>query len=252
MGLEKNGTIRVLFASSEAEPFYKVGGLGDYSGSLPNALANRSIQSGGEIDIRVVLPLHDPSTIDAFSLSEEFSISINSKSGEVTGTVYSVLFNDITYYFIRQIKPEILSTDVYDSNQYTNALKFAFFSLACIKMLSHLDWQPDIVHANDWHSALIIHQLDHSQTMNDKGRKIRTALAIHNMPFMGSGSEKILQNFGINPISTNTIPEWAKYLPLPMGIVSANKIVAVSPTYAEELKTNYFIKRIYHTCKIFG
>jgi len=240
MGLEKNGTIRVLFASSEAEPFYKVGGLGDYSGSLPNALANRSIQSGGEIDIRVVLPLHDPSTIDAFSLSEEFSISINSKSGEVTGTVYSVLFNDITYYFIRQIKPEILSTDVYDSNQYTNALKFAFFSLACIKMLSHLDWQPDIVHANDWHSALIIHQLDHSQTMNDKGRKIRTALAIHNMPFMGSGSEKILQNFGINPISTNTIPEWAQHLPLPMGIVSANKIVAVPPTYAEELKTNYF------------
>ena len=72
MGLEKNGTIRVLFASSEAEPFYKVGGLGDYSGSLPNAIANRSIQSGGKIDIRVVLPLHDPSTIDAFPFQKNF------------------------------------------------------------------------------------------------------------------------------------------------------------------------------------
>ena len=240
MGEVKNETIRVLFASSEAEPFYKVGGLGDYSGSLPNALANLSLQSGGKIDIRVVLPLHDPSTIDAFCLSVEFSISFNSRSGKVTGTVYSVLFNGITYYFIRQIKPEILSTDVYDSNQYTSALKFAFFSLACIKMLSHLDWQPDIVHANDWHSALIIHQLDHLKTVNDKGRKIRTALAIHNMPFMGSGSEKILQDFGINPISENTIPEWAQHLPLSMGIVSTDKIIAVSPTYAEELKTNYF------------
>ena len=236
----KNGNIRVLFASSEAEPFYKVGGLGDYSGSLPNALANLSLKSGNKIDIRVVLPLHDLSTINAFSLSEEFSISFDSRSEKVTGAVYSALHNGITYYFIRQIKPKILSTDVYDSNQYTNAFKFAFFSLACIKMLSNLDWQPDILHANDWHSALIINQLDHSQTVNDKGKKIRTALAIHNMPFMGSGSEKMLQNFGINPISINTIPEWAQYLPLPMGIVSADKIVAVSPTYAEELKTNYF------------
>jgi starch synthase len=235
-----NRTIRVLFASSEVEPFYKVGGLGDYSGSLPNALASLSLINDKKIDIRVVVPLHDPSTIDAFSLSEEFSISFDSRSGTVTGIVYSAFFNGITHYFIRQIKPEILSTDVYDSNQHINALKFAFFSIACIKMLSHLDWQPDILHANDWHSALIINQLNHLQIMNDKGETIRTVLAIHNMPFMGHGSEKILQNFMINPISINTIPDWAQYLPLPMGIASADKIVAVSPTYAEELKTNYF------------
>ena len=240
MGKEKNGTLRVLFTSSEAEPFYKVGGLGDYSGSLPKALAGLSTKKGNKIDIRVVLPLHDPSTIDAFSLSEEFSISFDSRSGTVTGSVYSVLFNGITYYFIKQIKPEILSTGVYDSNEYTNAFKFVFFSLACIKILSHLDWQPDVLHANDWHSALIIHQLDHSQIVNDKGKKIRTILAIHNMPFMGFESERILQDFMINPISINTIPKWAQYLPLPMGIASADKIVAVSPTYAEELKTNYF------------
>lgn len=236
----KNGTIRVLFASSEAEPFYKVGGLGDYSGSLPNALASLSIKNGIKIDIRVVLPLHDPSTIDAFSLSEEFSISFNSRLGRAAGVVYSTLFNGITYYFIKQISPEIFSTNVYDSNQNTNALKFAFFSLACIEMLSHLDWKPDILHANDWHSALIIHQLDHSQIVKDKGGKIQTVLAIHNMPFMGYGSEKVLKSFMINPISINTIPEWAQHLPLPMGIASADKIVAVSPTYAEELKTNNF------------
>jgi len=236
----KNKTIRVLFATSEAEPFYKVGGLGDYSGSLPNTLANLSLKDVRKIDIRVVLPLHDPSTIDAFSLSEEFSISFDSRSGKVTGTIYSALFKEITYYFIRQTNPENLSTEVYDSNQYTNAFKFAFFSIACIKMLSYLDWQPDILHANDWHSALIIHQMDYLQIMNDTGNKIRTVLAIHNMPFMGSGSENILQDFMINPVSIDTIPGWARHLPLPMGIASADKIVAVSPTYAEELKTNYF------------
>lgn len=236
----KTKTIRVLFASSEAEPFYKVGGLGDYSGSLPNALAALSLNNGLKIDIRVVLPLHDPSTIDAFSLSEEFSISLDSRSGTVTGTIYSTLFNGITYYFIRQINPKNLSTDVYDSNQNTNAFKFAFFSIACIKMLSHLEWQPDILHANDWHSAIIIHQINHLQIVSDHRKTIRTVLAIHNMPFMGYGSEKILQDFMINPISTDSIPKWAEYLPLPMGIASADKIIAVSPTYAEELKTNYF------------
>lgn len=236
----KAKTIRVLFASSEAEPFYKIGGLGDYSGSLPNALAALSMNNGLKIDIRVVLPLHDPSTIDAFSLSEEFSISFDSRSGTVTGTIYSTLYNGITYYFIRQIKPKSLSTNVYDSSNNTNAFKFAFFSTACIKMLSHLDWQPDILHANDWHSALMIHQINHLQIMGDSGKIIRTVLAIHNMPFMGYGSEKILQDFMINPTSTDSIPEWAQHLPLPMGIASADKIVAVSPTYAEELKTHYF------------
>jgi len=236
----KTKTIRVLFASSEAEPFYKVGGLGDYSGSLPNALASLPPNNGLKIDIRVVLPLHDSSTIDAFSLSEEFSISFDSRSGTVTGTIYSTLYNGITYYFIRQIKPKNLSTNVYDSTKNTNAFKFAFFSTTCIKMLSRLDWQPDILHANDWHSALMIHQINHLQIMGDCGKIIRTVLAIHNMPFMGYGSEKILQDFMINPTSTDSIPEWAQHLPLPMGIASADKIVAVSPTYAEELKTHYF------------
>jgi len=236
----KTKTIRVIFASSEAEPFYKIGGLGDYSGSLPNALAALSLKNGPKIDIRVVLPLHDPSTIDKFSLSEEFSLSFDSGPGTVTGKIYSTHFNDITYYFIRQISPKNLSTDVYDSNQNTNAYKFAFFSIACIKMLSHLDWQPDILHANDWHSALMIHQINHLKITNDSGKTIRTVLAIHNMPFMGYGSEKILQDFMINPISTDSIPEWAQHLPLPMGIASTDKIIAVSPTYAEELKTNYF------------
>lgn len=237
---ERDESIRVLFASAEVDPFYKVGGLGDYSGSLPNALADLIPSNGKKIDIRVILPLHNPSTIKTFSLKEDFSISIDSRTKTTTGSVYSTLLNGITYYFIKQNNPEVISKSVYDSNQYKNGIKFTFFSLACVKALSLLDWQPDILHANDWHTALAIHQLNHSQFVNDKGRKMRTVLAIHNMPFMGYGSEKVLYDFMINPISIKTIPEWAQHLPLPMGIVAADKIVAVSPSYAEELKTNYF------------
>ncbi|MDO9545298.1 MAG: glycogen/starch synthase [Pelolinea sp.] len=237
---EEDGIIRVLFASAEAEPFYKIGGLGDYSGSLPNALEGQTTKNNHKIDIRVVLPLHDPATIKKFSLHEEFAITLNSKSCKATGRVFTSKSNGIVYYFIQQLHPKIDSANVYASNEYVNSLKFAFFSLACIKMLDQIDWHPDILHANDWHSALIIHQLNDLRILNKKRNKFQTLLVIHNMPFMGNGSEKVFQDFMIHPTTDTDIPKWAQHLPLPMGIAAADKIVAVSPTYAEELKTNYF------------
>jgi starch synthase len=236
----EGGFIRVLFASAEAEPFYKIGGLGDYSGSLPNALEGITTKNNNKIDIRVVLPLHDAATIKKFSLHEEFAISLKTKSGKTNGHVFTTNLNGIIYYFIQQVNPKISSANVYASNEYDNSLKYAFFSLACIKMLDQIDWHPDILHANDWHSALIIHQLKDRQILDRNRNKIQTLLVIHNMPFMGNASEKIFQDFMIHPTTDPTIPKWAQNLPLPMGIAAADKIVAVSPTYAEELKTNYF------------
>jgi starch synthase len=241
MSLKEEGeTIRVLFASAEAEPFYKIGGLGDYSGSLPNALEGLITARNKKIEIRVVLPLHDPETIEKFSLHEIFSFFLNSNNGELLGRVFSTNYNEITYYFIQQVSPKIESSKVYVPNEYNNSLKYAFFSLACIKMLDILDWQPDIIHANDWHSALIIHQIKELDIRNSHGKKIQTLLVIHNMPFMGFGSEEIFQDFLIHPTLEKDIPKWAQYLPLPMGIAAANKVVAVSPTYAKELQTNKF------------
>ena len=243
-------SIRVLFASAEVEPFYKIGGLGDYSGSLPNALHGITTKQNNKFDIRVVLPLHDPATIKNFSLHKEFSISLKLKSGKASGRIFTRKLNGIIYYFIQQINPKINSTNVYVSNEYENSLKYVFFSLACIAMLDQIDWHPDILHANDWHSALIIHQLKNQQILNQIGKRIQTLLVIHNMPFMGNASENIFQDFMIQPTTDPNIPKWAQNLPLPMGLASADKIVAVSPTYAEELKTkhfaygleNYFIK----------
>jgi starch synthase len=238
--MEGDGIIRVLFASAEAEPFYKIGGLGDYSGSLPNALAGLRTTSNKNIEIRVVLPLHDPETINNFSHHKEVSFSLDSENGSLNGRVLITKYNGITYHFIQQIHPRIESTDVYVPNEYKNSFKYAFFSLACVKLLDILGWQPDIIHANDWHSALIIHQIKELDIQNAKGNRIQTLLVIHNMPFMGYGSEEIFLDFMIHPTSNEDVPKWAQYLPLPMGIASADKVVAVSPTYAKELQTNQF------------
>ena len=236
----EDGFIRVLFASAEAEPFYKIGGLGDYSGSLPNAVEGITTKNNNTIDLRVVLPLHDPATIKKFSLHEEFAFSLNSKSGQMNGRMFTSNLDGIVHYFIQQINPKISSINVYASNEYDNSLKYAFFSLACIKMLDQIDWHPDILHANDWHSALIIHQLKDHQLLGLNRKKIQTLLVIHNMPFMGNTSEEIFNDFMIHPAADPTIPKWARSLPLPMGISAADRIVAVSPSYSEELKTNYF------------
>jgi len=233
-------TIRVLFTASEGEPFYKVGGLGDYSGSLPNALANLPPINGKRIDIRVALPLHNLDTIGEFSLEKQFPISITTKSKVVLGEVYKCALNNITYYFIRQTNPALNSHLVYGPDDHENAFKFIFFSLACIKMLPKLDWEPDIIHSNDWHTALIPYQIYNHNRNLKKQIKAKTLLAIHNMPFMGYGSTDILRDFNIEPMSIPTFPTWAQHLPLPMGIVAADEIVAVSPSYAEELKTKYF------------
>ena len=237
---EKEGTIRILFASAEAEPFYKVGGLGDYSGSLPNALDGLITTKNRKVEVRVVLPLHDPKTIERYSLRELFPFSLKTNNGAFNGRVLFTRHNKITYYFIQQEHPKIESAEVYIPNEYKNSLKYAFFSLACIKMLEILDWQPDIIHANDWHSALIIHQIKDLDIRNSHGKEIQTLLVIHNMPFMGFGSKEIFQEFLLHPTSESYIPKWAQYLPLPMGIAAADKVVAVSPAYARELQTNNF------------
>jgi len=236
--MTKNNSIKVLFAASEAEPFYKVGGLGDYAGSLPNALKNYFKQSGENLDIRVVLPLHDRETIPAYQLQKLFPLFIDGKENKNKCDIYETTYGNIQYYFIRQVSPRLEFDAVYGHDQYLSAYKFALFSMAAIKMLEKLDWKPDIIHTNDWHTALMNHLI--KKENKSSHRHTRTILTIHNMPFMGYGSEPLLEEFRIETDRISTFPTWARNLPLPMGIAASDSIVAVSPSYAKELTTNDF------------
>ncbi len=236
--MESTQSIKVLFTAAEAEPFYKVGGLGDYAGSLPIALKNYFTSLNEDLDIRVVLPLHDPRTIKTYRLEPSGSITIQGKENINTCQIYEKCFDHIQYYFIHQINPALESGAVYGKDQYRTGYKFVLFSIAVTKMLDQIGWQPDIIHTNDWHTALINHLIA-GKTANKK-TKPGSLLTIHNMPFMGYGSEPIFSEFGIEPAIMEEFPAWAYALPLPMGIAAADQIVAVSPSYAEELKTSYF------------
>jgi starch synthase len=233
--------INVLFIAAEAEPFVKVGGLGDVAGSLPLKIhkIGASLPFVGSIDIRMALPFYGEIKRQNLPLVELSRFPIITGENLIETTIYSYSHQGMTVYFIdgAPIDPD---SPVYGKNFVADAEKFIFFSLACLELPRVLDWQVDVLHANDWHTAIAIHQLANSKSKDTFLAKPKTILTLHNLPFMGNGSCDALKKYGISPSIEPTLPAWAKELPLPMGLAAADRIVAVSPTYARELLTSDF------------
>jgi starch synthase len=222
-------TINVLFLAAEAEPFVKVGGLGDVAGSLPRAL--RAISTDEiKLDVRLVLPYHSVIRVDNLKPLGIFSIP---RSGsEVQVDAFEGALDGMPVYFISG-EPVTASGSVYSLDSKLDAEKYTFFSLAALELQRHINWTPDIIHANDWHTALAAYGLL-SKRWEVGGRKTASLITIHNLPFLGPDVSAILESYGIKLAQTD-LPDWARVMPLPLGLWASDAIVAVSPTYAEEI-----------------
>jgi starch synthase len=117
--------------------------------------------------------------------------------------------------------------------------KYTFFSLAALELARWMDWQPDILHANDWHTALAIYACHSSQTDARLGR-LHSVLTLHNLPYMGGNGSDVLSAYGLKPAEDVVLPLWARTQPLPLGLWAADAIVPVSPSYAREILTPEF------------
>lgn len=227
--------LNILFVASEADPFVKIGGLGDVAGSLPLAI-HESSDAHSSYDIRLAIPLYGFIKKKYPDLKKLADFKVNTGSLSIDATVYSIVHHGMTVYFISG-DPIYENEPVYGTNFNADAEKFIFFSLACLELPRVLKWKIDILHCNDWHTAIAIHQLEKMRTSRPGYSKIKTVLTLHNLPFMGSGSEDALTRYGIEPAQDVSLPVWARTIPLPMGLASADRIVAVSPTYAKEILT---------------
>ena len=238
--IDKVPTIKVLFAAAEAEPFAKLGGLGDVAGALPKALLDiKTINDElPAVDIRLFLPLHKviKETYNIIDLEAEFTVQ--NRRGDIHGKCYSLNYNKLKVYFIDG-EPIQRSNHVYDASDEINKDFYSFFSIAIIEAIKNIDWKPDILHANDWHTAVAVYKLLEEKS-NPKLKDIASILTIHNLPYMGSSIEQILNSYDLSPPQNDLLPEWSKSLPLPLGIISADQTTTVSPTYAEEIKTKTF------------
>lgn len=220
--------MKVLFATSEARPFAASGGLADVAGALPRALRTRLV------GCRVVLPLYGQVPEDlrnGMTFLTSFSVPVAWRSqycgvfeARAGGVIYYLLDNE--YYFKRE--------GLY--GHYDDAERFAFFSRAVLELLKHIDFQPDILHANDWQCALIpvYHTLFYAH--EEPYSHMRTVYTIHNIQYQGQYGLELMEDvFGLPQYARDFVEHDGCLNLMKAGIEAADRVTTVSPTYAHEI-----------------
>ncbi len=220
--------MKVLYAASEALPFIASGGLADVAGSLPQALRKRLV------GCRVVMPLYDgikQELKDSMKFITSISVPVawrrqycgifEAKAG---GVIYYLLDNQ--YYFKRD--------SLYGF--YDDAERFAFFARAILEIIPHIDFKPDIIHCNDWQTALTPLYYSTMYANQPGYENIKTVLTIHNIQYQGVYGEELIDNVvGIDHAHKNLIEYDGAVNLMKAGIECANAVTTVSPSYAKEI-----------------
>jgi starch synthase len=232
-------SLNVLFLAAEAQPFIKVGGLGDVAGSLPRFLRNlpAEVTGGTTVDVRLVLPMHPALKSYPHGLRPLQIFPLSHKESDLQVQVYTTNLDGLPVYFLDGDAVSS-SGSVYSLDPALDGEKYTFFSMAALELTRQLDWKPNIVHANDWHTALACYALL-LKRWEGQFEGVSSIVTVHNLPFMGPDVAANIQSYGLMQVQTG-LPEWANTKPLPLGLWAADAIVAVSPTYAREILTPKF------------
>ncbi len=225
--------MKVLFAASEAYPFAMSGGLADVAGALPKALRKRLV------GCRIVMPLYS-------SIPEELrremtfikSITVSVSWRRQYCGIFEAHRDGVIYYFIDNLyyfKRDSMYGD------YDDAERFAFFSRAVLDILPHIDFKPDIIHCNDWQTALVPVYLDAYYRDNDFYRNIKTVFTVHNIQYQGKYGYEILGDVLGIPKEKESVLDYDGCVNYMKGaFVTSDRITTVSPTYAREIMDSYY------------
>ncbi|MDD3347710.1 glycogen synthase GlgA [Oscillibacter sp.] len=231
--------MKILYATSEAVPFCKTGGLADVAGSLPSAMAKQGAE------VAVVLPLYR-------LVKERFGAELKFECFDYVDLawrhtycgLFSLEKDGVTWYFIDNEqyfdRPELYG-------YMDDGERFGFFSRAVVRMLPHMQFWPEVIHCNDWQTALVPIYLKDEGVREERLRSIRTALTIHNIEYQGRyGKETLGDLFGLDYgwAADGTLLMDGDVNLLKGAILCADAVNAVSPTYANELKMAYFAHRM--------
>ena len=238
---------KILFAGSEAMPFAATGGLGDVLGALPPALA----AAKPDWDVRVVMPLYSLVSEEWRSkMTLEKVITVTLSWREQYCGIYSLDHKGVKYYFI--------------DNEYYFARKalygyhddherFAFFSRAVLDLMSAVEFFPDVLHANDWQTALSVIALKEERASAEGYKDVRALYTIHNIDYQGVyGLDIINDIFGLAEEKASIV-EYSGALNLTKGaVVCADFVSTVSPQYSKEIKTEFFSHGLHHIINQYG
>jgi starch synthase len=233
--------LKILFVSAEAAPLVKIGGLGDVAGSLPDALLDlpKEVLAGQTLDIRLAIPYHPVIPRNRADITFVTSFAVPHPDGPLQASAYLTHISKTAVYLIDG-DPMPKEGGVYSLDTQKDGEKFTFFSLAALELCRALDWRPDILHAQDWHSAISLHTLKQLRRKDAFFAHTKSIFTVHNLPYMGAGTDQALKNYGIPRNRDRRLPPWGHYQPLPMGLSAADLITTVSPTYGREIMTPDF------------
>ncbi|HEY5539482.1 MAG TPA: glycogen synthase GlgA [Thermoplasmata archaeon] len=222
--------MKILFASAEAYPLAKVGGLGDVAGSLPKAL-----KALGH-DVRIVLPKYQMVRDTKEDLGS-FSVAIDGSRHEAGLRMSSI--DGVPVYLI-DYPPLYGRPKVYEYED--DGKRFGFFCKAILDFLPVANWWPEVIHLNDWHSALSAAFLETMYSSDARYQRIGTVLTIHNMQHQGLFGKEVFDWLGLPPETWS--PEGVEFFGqlnfMKAGIVYADRVNTVSPTYAKEIQTESY------------
>lgn len=246
-------TKKILFVGAEVMPFAATGGLGDVMGSLPAAI---KAKYGLGVDVRVVCPLYGAvkqEWRDAMTTELEFTVKLAWRN-QYCG-VRSLIKDGVTYYFIDNeyyFKRGALYGYGDDGERY------AFFCKAVMEMMPRLGFFPDILHANDWQSALSVIYLKTQYAWRESYSRIRTVFTIHNIEYQGQYDFSMLGDVFDLFSEHYALMAYDGCINLcKAAIECADRVTTVSPTYANEIMTPTYSHRLHfilarHSGKVSG
>ena len=230
--------MNILYVTAECWPFMKTGGLGDVSYALPKALKKEGV------DIRVIMPKYStiPSYLkDKFKPVAEFSVKVGWRnqycgieSMELDGVTFYFIDNE--FYFKRSDQPSIYGHG-------DDPERFAFFTNAVLAAIEKLNFYPDVMNLNDWHTGMIPLMLKENYGHLRKYKNIKTVYTIHNLQYQGIFNKEILGNIfdlSYDHFNNGDIEFYGNVNFMKAGIVFADEVTTVSKTYAKEIQTEFY------------
>ncbi len=231
--------MKIVFVSSEIVPFASSGGLGDVCGALPPALAKQ------KVDVIRMMPLYQQIDREMHGL-EKCDVELHIPLGHVwyQGAVWVQELEGVKTYFIQSNeffeRPGLYG--IPEHGYADNFERFTFFQKAVVQLIDLWQIKPDVVHCNDWQTGLIPFLLHHGIDGNFRNGQEKTLITIHNLAHQGwAPAQKFyMTQLPDSCYTMNTLEFYGEINMLKGGLVGATAINAVSPTYAEEIKTARF------------
>ncbi len=226
--------MKILYVTSEANPFAASGGLGDVMGALPKEIAKNE-----DIEAEVILPLYS-SMKEVFrkELVKVCDLSFKFSWRDSGASVYKLEANGVKFLFVE-------NHYYFDRSalygEYDDGERFAFFSLSVLEYMLYTKDIPDILHANDWQTALTVIYLKTRFSSVSELSKIRTLYTIHNIEYQGKYDMAILGDVFALDNKYESVVEFDGIINLMKGAMTvADFVSTVSPNYARELQYDFF------------